>query len=139
MIRSTDGSFWLSAVFVVAALGLAYAVVTRDEVPLVGTGTLALLAVAVIGMAGCAVGGIAQAPTVGWSSPVIIVGSVLGIAALVVMAAGLFGWTALLDPIAGVVPTSGAPISPVRIATFGLAVIIFVKWLIAIAMAVVAH
>jgi hypothetical protein len=107
--------------------------------PLVGTGVGALLAVAVIGMAGCAIGGISQAPVLGWTAPTIVLGIVLGGLALLIIAAGVFGWTGLLAPIAGFVPSQPASVSAVRTAIFALAVLIAVKWVIAIGMATTAR
>jgi len=55
-------------------------------------------------MTGCAVAGISQTTTFGWTHPVMIFGSVLGVAALAVIAAGLFGWDALVRPLAALAP-----------------------------------
>ncbi len=128
----------LGTVLVVVALGLAVAAVARDDLPLVGTGVGALIAVAVIGMAGCAVGGISQAPVAGWTSPAIILGIVLGVLALVVVAAGVFGWTGVLEPVAQLVPGQAGTVAPARVAIVALGALIAVKWLIATAMAAVA-
>jgi hypothetical protein len=126
-------------VLVIAALVVAALALTRDELPLVGTGVGALLAVAAIGMAGCAIGGISQAPVVGWTTPTIVLGIVLGVIALVIVAAGAFGWTGMLQPIAQFVPGNAATLTPARTAVFALAVLIAVKWLIGIAMAATAR
>jgi hypothetical protein len=56
-------------VLVVLALGVAYGAITDPDLPIVGSGRGALLAVAVLGMAGCGVGGLSQAPVLGWSHP----------------------------------------------------------------------
>ena len=54
--------------------------------------------------------------------------------------AGIFGWDALLQPIAGLVPTrAGETVATVRTATFALAVQIAVKWVVGIAMAATAR
>jgi hypothetical protein len=107
--------------------------------PLVGTGVGALIAVTVIGMAGCAVGGISQAPAAGWTSPAIVAGIALGIVALVVVAAGVFGWTSVLQPIAQHLPTQPEGLTSARAATVTLGGLIGVKWLIATTMAAVAR
>src|SRR5207248_3142606 len=99
----------------------------------------ALVAVAVIGMAGCAVGGISQAPVLGWTTPTIVLGVVLGSVALAIVGAGIFGWSGLLQPIAGLVPGQAAAATTVRTAIFALAVLIAVKWAIAIGMAATAR
>ena len=72
--------------------------------PIVGAGRGALIAVAIIGMAGCAIAGISQTTTFGWTHPVMILGSVLGVVALAVIGAGLFGWDGLLRPVAALAP-----------------------------------
>jgi len=136
MVKLFDSTFVLGSALVIASLVVAALALTRDDVPVIGTGALALAAVAVIGMAGCAVGGISQAPTIGWTAPTIIFGTVLGVAALLVIAAGLLGWTTVLDPIARFVPGQAAAlVTPARTAIFALAVLIGVKWLVAIGMA----
>ena len=139
MVRLFDTTFMLGTVLALVALGVAVAAVTRDDVPLVGTGVGALIAVAVIGMAGCAVGGISQAPVAGWTSPTILLGSVLGVVALVVVAAGVFGWTGILEPVAQLVPGQDGTFAPARVAIVALGALIAVKWVIATAMAVVAN
>jgi len=136
MVKLFDSTFVLGSALVIASLVVAALALTRDDLPVIGTGALALVAVAVIGMAGCAVGGISQAPTIGWTAPTIIFGTVLGVAALLVIAAGLLGWTTVLDPIARFVPGQAAAlVTPARTAIFALAVLIGVKWLVAIGMA----
>jgi hypothetical protein len=138
MVKLFDTTFVLGSSLVLAALAVAFLAITRDDLPLIGTGAGALLAVAVIGMAGCAVGGISQAPVAGWTSPTIVLGIVLGLAALIVIGAGLFGWEALLQPVARFVPGDAATVSTVRTAIFALAVLIVVKWAIAVGMGATA-
>ena len=58
------------------------------SVPVVGSARGALLAIAVIGMASCAVAGVGQAPVIGWTHPLTIFGAVVGVLALVVAAGG---------------------------------------------------
>jgi hypothetical protein len=136
MVKLFDSTFVLGSALVIASLVVAALALTRDDVPVIGTGALALVAVALIGMAGCAVGGISQAPTIGWTAPTVIFGTLLGVAALLVIAAGLLGWTSVLDPIARFVPGQAAAlVTPARTAIFALAVLIGVKWLVAIGMA----
>jgi len=139
MAKILDATFLAGSVLVIAALVVAALALTRDELPLVGTGVGALLAVAAIGMAGCAIGGISQAPVVGWTTPTIVLGIVLGVIALVIVAAGAFGWTGMLQPITQFVPGNAATLTPARTAVFALAVLIAVKWLIGIAMAATAR
>jgi hypothetical protein len=139
MIKLSDTAFFVGSALVLAAVGLAFLALTREDLPLIGTGVGALLAVAVIGMAGCAVGGISQAPAVGWTAPTIVLGVVLGVLALTVIGAGIFGWDALLQPIARFVPSQAAAPTTVQTAVFALALLIVVKWVIAIGMAATAR
>jgi hypothetical protein len=139
MVRLFDSTFILGSVLVVVALAIALAAVMKVDLPVIGTGTGALLAVAVIGMAGCAVGGISQAPTLGWTAPTVIFGTVLGVAALLVIGAGLFGWTPVLEPIARFVPAQFGPATGAQTAIFALAALIGVKWIVAIGMALLAR
>jgi hypothetical protein len=139
MVRLFDSTFILGSVLVIGALAIAVAALLKVDLPVIGAGTGALLAVAVIGMAGCAVGGISQAPVLGWTAPMVIVGTVLGIAALLVIGAGVFGWAPVLEPMARFVPSQLAPLSGAQTAILALAALIATKWLIAIGMAVAAR
>lgn len=139
MVKLFDTTFILGSVLVVVALAIAIAALMKVDLPIVGAGTGALLAVAVIGMAGCAVGGISQAPALGWTAPTIILGTVLGIAALLIIGAGILGWTPVLEPIARFVPAQVAPLTNAQTAIFALAALIAVKWVIAIGMAITAR
>ena len=140
MVKLFDATFFAGSFLVLAALAVAFLALTQDELPLVGTGVGARVAVAVIGMAGCAVGGISQAPTLGWTAPTIVLGVVLGVVALAIVGAGVFGWSALLEPIARFVPGQAmAAASTARTAIFALGVLIAAKWLIAIGMAATAR
>ena len=139
MVRLFDTTFILGTVLVVLALGIAVAAIARDDLPLVGTGVGALIAVGIIGMAGCAVGGISQAPVAGWTNPGIVIGVVLGVVALVVVAAGVFGWTAVLQPMSQFVPGDASTLTPMRTAIAALGALIAVKWLVATVMAALAR
>jgi hypothetical protein len=139
VVKLFDTTFIVGTCLVLAALAVAFLALNRDDLPVLGTGVGALLAVGMIGMAGCAIGGISQAPVVGWTAPTIILGIVLGVISLVVVGAGIFGWDALLQPIAQFVQGQAASVSTVRTAIFALAVLIAVKWVIAVGMAAIAH
>jgi hypothetical protein len=139
MVKLFDTTFLTGSALVLLALGVAFLAITRDQLPIIGTGVGALLAVAAIGMAGCAVGGISQAPALGWTAPTIVFGTVLGLVAILIIAAGVFGWTPVLEPIARFVPGQAAVATPVTTAIFALAVLIAVKWVVAIGMAVAAR
>ena len=139
MVKLFDTTFLTGSALVLLALGVAFLAITRDQLPIIGTGVGALLAVAAIGMAGCAVGGISQAPALGWTAPTIVFGTVLGLVAILIIAAGVFGWTPVLEPIARFVPGQAAVATPVTTAIFALAVLIAVKWVVAIGLAVAAR
>ncbi|MBI3752133.1 MAG: hypothetical protein HY263_10830 [Chloroflexi bacterium] len=128
-------SFALGTVTVVVCLALAYVAVTSNSVPVVGTVRTALIAMAVIGMAGCAVAGIGQAPVIGWTHPISILGIVLGVLALAIVAAGLAGWDGFFSPIVDFVPQQDAVVlTTERLAMVSLALVIAVKWLVGLVM-----
>lgn len=129
-------SFLLGTVGVVVALWLAWMALTSESVPVVGTARGALIAIAIVGMAACAVGGIGQAPIIGWTHPITIFGIVVGVLALMIAGAGLFGWDGLVRPVAGVVPLGTAIAATTeRLAIGLLAALIAVKWLVGIPLA----
>ncbi len=129
-------SFVLGTVGVAVTLWLAYVALTSDSVPLVGSVRGALIAIVVVGMAACAVGGIGQAPIIGWAHPLTIFGIVVGVIALAIAGAGLFGWDALVRPAAGIVPIgSSLAVTTERLAIGLLAAVIAIKWLAGIPLA----
>jgi hypothetical protein len=139
MVRLFDSTFITGTALVVAALIVAGLAVSRVDLPVLGSGIGALIGVAVLGIAGCAVAGISQAPAVGWTAPTIVFGSLLGVLALIVILAGLLGWTGILAPVAQVLPGQLASATTVQTATLLLAAIIAVKWLVGAGMAVAAR
>ena len=106
--------------------------------PIIGSGRLALVAVAVLGLASCMVAGIGQAPTIGWTHPAVIVGSLLGVLALIVIVAGLADWSGVVRPVGGVVAsvTGAAEVTTVQAAIAALSAIVLVKWFVGIVLAV---
>jgi hypothetical protein len=139
MLRITDSTFVLGSALAAIALLLAVAAILRGELPLLGGGAGALLAVALVGMGACAVGGISQAPAVGWGAPSILVGTVLGVAIVAIVAAGLFGWSGLLQPVGQLLSLPADTTPPARIALVALAWLLAAKWLVAAVMAVLAR
>jgi hypothetical protein len=130
-------SFIVGTALTVVALGLAYLALTQESLPYIGSGAGALVAMTIIGMAGCSVGGLTQAPILGWLSPGILAGTILGVVSLGIVAAGLFGWDGALRPVAQLVPghlTTGA--TTVHLAIVALGGVIAVKWAIGLLMAV---
>ncbi len=74
------------------AAGLVFMVLTGRDVPIVGNGAGALLALGIIGIAMCTLSGIGSVQsTLGWTHPLTIAGSILGVLALLVVALPLFG------------------------------------------------
>jgi hypothetical protein len=128
-------SLGLGTASVIASLVIAYFAATSNTVPVVGSVQGALIAIAVIGFAGCAIAGIGQATALGWTNVTIIAGSVLGVVALAVIGAGLFGWDGVVSPIAGLVPASDAiALTTERLAVVALAALIALKWVVGLVM-----
>jgi hypothetical protein len=87
---SVNGSITLALGLLAAAL--VFMVLTGRDVPIVGNGAGALLALGLIGIAMCSLSGIGSVQgTLGWAHPLTIIGSILGVAALLVVALPLFG------------------------------------------------
>ena len=77
---------------IVAAV-IVYATATGQQLPIVSTPRAALIALLVIGLAMCTMGGIGQVGASGkWTSPLAILGILLGVAILVVILAAFTGW-----------------------------------------------
>jgi hypothetical protein len=104
LAKPFDTAFFVGLLFVLSALALASLAINGRALPIVGAGRGALIAVVMIGMAGCAIAGISQTTTFGWTHPVMILGSVLGVVALAVIAAGILGWDGILRPVATLMP-----------------------------------
>ena len=110
---STNGLITL--VLGLLAAGLVFMVLTGRDVPIVGNEAGALLALGLIGIAMCTLGGIGSVQgTLGWTHPLTIIGSILGVAALLVVALPLFGVRLPL-------------VADIRSAVLALAVIMLVK------------
>ena len=137
MVKLFDGTFLAGTLLVALAVAIALLAAAGRELPWVGVGRGALIAVAIVGMAGCAIGGIGQAPSIGWTHPVTIIGILLGIVALAVIGAGLFGWSTVLQPVSGLVPgsTPAGLDETLRVALIALAGVIVIKWLVAVGLA----
>jgi hypothetical protein len=74
------------------AAGLVFMLLAGRDVPIVGNGAGALLALGLIGIALCSLGGIGTVQgTLGWTHPLTILGSILGVAALLVVVLPLLG------------------------------------------------
>jgi hypothetical protein len=76
-----------------AAAVIVYAVLTGKQLPLIGGPRAALIALLIVGMAMCGLGGIGQVGASGkWTSPLAIAGYLLGTAILVVILSAFTGW-----------------------------------------------
>jgi hypothetical protein len=131
-------AFILGTAGVIAALWLAWLGLTSDSVPVVGNARGVLMAMAIIGMAACAVGGIGQAPIIGWAHPITIFGIVVGVLALLIVGAGLFGWDGLVRPAAGLVPMGTTVAATTeRLAIGLLGALIVAKWAVGIPLSII--
>jgi hypothetical protein len=89
---TSSANGFITLVLGLLAAGLVLMVLTGRDIPIVGNGAGALLALGIIGIAMCALGGIGSVqPTLGWTHPLTIAGSILGVVALLVVALPLFG------------------------------------------------
>ena len=112
-----------AAVIVVAALDDA-------SLPIVGSGRGALIALWVLGSLMCSQGIASMRGRYGLGRAS-LVGLPLGLLATALIFSALFGWTPLLQPIAGAMAGSGQAVSPDRAAIVGVGAIMAVKWAIA--------
>lgn len=130
-----DATFLGGTILAVLAVGLAWAAITRVELPVLGSGAWLLLAIGVVGLASCAVGGIGTVTEFDITQPRILIGTVLGVVAIVIVIAGLLGWTAPFQPLVQLVPGEAASVSAVQLASLALAGLIATKWVIATGLA----
>jgi len=137
MVKLLDTSFIGGTVLALVAIGLAWAAVTRTELPVLGSGAGLLLAVGAVGLAACAVGGVGTVTEFDISQPRILIGTALGIVALAIVVAGLLGWTAPFQPLVQLVPGEAASVSAVQLASLALAGLIAAKWVIATILTIV--
>ena len=137
LARPFEASFFIGLLFVIAAVAVAARAITGSSLPLVSSDRGALIAVAVIGMAGCAIAGVSQAAPLGWTHPVIVVGSILGVVALAVLAAGVFGWDGIVRPVGALAPGGTlAAANTEQLALVAITALIAVKFVINLGFAV---
>jgi hypothetical protein len=138
LAKPFDVSFFVGLAFVLAAIAVAALAAGGRALPMVGTGRGALIAVAVIGMTGCAVAGISQTTTFGWTHPVMLLGSILGIVALALIAAGIFGWDPVVRPVASLAPGGTLTAATTeQLAIVAIAAMIGLKFVINLAFATI--
>jgi hypothetical protein len=102
------------------------------RLPLLGSDRAAFIAVVVVGMTMCALGGIGRAQsTLGWTDPITVLGIAIGSLALMLVAAVLTGKAGVLAPVSALIAgTSSLESATDRAATLVLAGLIAVKWVI---------
>jgi hypothetical protein len=141
MFRAFDGTFWLGTVLVALALAIVLATLRSVEIPVLGSGRLALLVVGALGLAACMTVGSGTTVVDGrtvfdMSSPVTLVGTAFGLLAFALVVAGLIGLEPILRPVGqflpGAVATGEGAVQ--RIAIVMLGGLIAAKWLIGFAL-----
>lgn len=91
-IKPTENNSFLVIILGIVAALLVFAVLTNRPVPLLNSDRAVMIALVVIGMAMCAVGGIGPAIShYGFASPIFIIGAALGILMLLIPGAVLVG------------------------------------------------
>ena len=123
------GTFIATFIGLVVA-GIVWATMTNTPIPLLGSDRAALVAVVILGFAMCATSGwgsTGQIPT----GPLSIVAAVSGVLTLVVLGAVFFGWTAILDPVSGVVYGNTTSSSADKVGVLMVSVLLFISWLAA--------
>jgi hypothetical protein len=141
MFRTFDGTFWIGTLFVALALGIVVATMRSVEIPVLGSGRLALLAVGLLGLAACMTVGNVSAPGgasefIDWTRPTGAFGAAFGLAAMAIVVVGLIGFEPVFRPVAQFVPAAVAAGEGAtqRLAIVALGAIIAVKWLLGIAL-----
>lgn len=112
--------------FLAAAIVLA--TVFEVPLPLVSSERRALVAVVAVGFAMCVAGGWATERVVP-TGPTAIVASLAGVLSIIVLLAVVNGWTAVLDPVAGVFYGTNAIGIADRVGVLAIGVLIAVAWI----------
>lgn len=92
--QTTLGSNLVVLVLAVAALVLVYVVSTGGNLtlPVISTDRAALIVLTIVGIAMCAVGGIGPSISrYGWSGPVTVIGSIVGVLTFLMVLAVILG------------------------------------------------
>ncbi len=92
--QTTFGSNLIVVVLAVAALALVYVVATGGNLtlPVISTDRAALIVLTIVGVAMCAVGGIGPSISkYGWSGPVTVIGSIVGVLTFLIVLAVILG------------------------------------------------
>jgi hypothetical protein len=101
---------------------IVWATLTGTSLPLISSDRVALVTLVILGFAMCVSSGFGstgQLPT----GPLPIVAGLAGVLTLVILGAAIFGWTAVLDPFAGVMYGNSAA-APDKVAVLLVGVLI---------------
>jgi len=91
-VMNSFTSVWFPLVLGVVVAIIVFTTIAGKPLPLINSPKASLIALLVVGMAMCT-GGIGQVGASGkWTSPLAIIGILLGILILVIIIAGLAGW-----------------------------------------------
>jgi hypothetical protein len=120
----------VATVFGIPAAVIVLAALNGSSLPLLGSGTGAVVGIWILGTVMCARG---LAAMRGRSDLALMIagGAVLGVLAMFLLLSDFFGWSLLLQPIAEVLGGSAEPASFDRATIVGLGVLMIVKWSIA--------
>jgi hypothetical protein len=124
------GTFVATFIGLVIA-GIVWATMSNTPIPLLGSDRAALVAVVVLGFAMCVTSGLGSTATELPTGPLSMVAAISGILTLVVLGAVIFGWTAVIDPFAGVVYGSGSNYVADKLGVLMVGVLIAISWLAA--------
>ena len=116
----------VATIFGIPAIAIVLAALNGASLPIVGSGTGALIGLWILVSVMCGQGIAAMMGRFGGRS--LLVGAPLGILATAFILSALFGWTLLLQPIANAM---GPSVSLDRAAIVGVGAIMLVKWAIA--------
>ena len=120
----------VATIFGLVAAGIVWSSIAGT--PIFGSDRSALIALVVVGFAMCAGSGIGNpAGTTPPGGPLSIVAGAAGVMALVVLVSVIAGWTAVLDPLAGVIYGSSSTATVDRIGVVLVGVLIAISWIAA--------
>ncbi len=110
------------------AAGIVLATIFAVPLPLITSERRALVAVVATGFAMCVAGGWATERVVP-AGPTALIASLAGILSIVVLFAAVKGWTALLDPVAGIFYGTNAIGIADRVGVLAIGVLIAIAWI----------
>ena len=120
----------VATIFGIPAMAIVVAALNDASLPIVGSGTGALVALYILITVMCGQGIASMNGRFG-ALRSFLVGGPLGILASAFFLSAFFGWTPLLTPIANAMAGSGPAVSLDRAAIVGVGAVMIVKWAIA--------